>query len=79
MTKKIRINIEVSPRVRRKLGELKELTGARSLTEVIRRSFALYDMVVSESRKGNVLILEHEDGRQERVVIDRFEEKEVTE
>lgn len=67
--KKVRINIEVSPRVREKLGELQKRSEASSLTEVIRRALALYDLAVETVDQGGQLVIEHKNGTEERLVL----------
>lgn len=42
----VRLNLEVAPAVRERLEKLRESTGAESLTEVIRRSLAVYEILI---------------------------------
>ena len=61
---KTRLNLEV-PRSRDQLNELVVRSGASSLTEVIRRALALYDLVLEHSEEDGKMVLRHKDGREE--------------
>lgn len=49
--RKVRLSIEVSPRVRAQLERVQKLVDADSLTEVIRRSVAVYETLLLIGRK----------------------------
>lgn len=42
-----------------------EVTGAVSLTEVIRRALSLYDVVVEHTGEGGKVVFRHRDGEEE--------------
>jgi hypothetical protein len=54
---KKRLTLELPAPVRERLDQLRERTGAESVTEVIRRALALYDAVVSLGERDVRLLL----------------------
>lgn len=52
-----------------RLQRLRELSESESITEVVRRAMAVYDLVLSHVRNGGEVILRHKDGREETVRI----------
>jgi hypothetical protein len=59
-----RMTLELPSRAREKLERLSEKTD-QSLSEVIRRALALYDLVGAEAMAGNKLIIRTRDGERE--------------
>jgi hypothetical protein len=57
--------LDVAPTVRQQLEELEIRTEAGSLTEVVRRALALYDLVVEHQEGAGKLIFRHADGSEE--------------
>ena len=55
---KIRLNLEVDPKIRERILELQTKTGAESITEVIRRSLVCYESLVEIKSKGNLILRE---------------------
>ena len=66
---KVRLNLELSETVRDQLEELKTKSDATSVTEVIRRSLALYDLYVDHVLQGGAIILRDSKGEEERLKI----------
>jgi hypothetical protein len=67
---KIRLNLELSAPVRKRLEELRARTGAQSVTEVIRRSLALYDTILAVSADGKTrLVLKDADGSERQIIV----------
>jgi hypothetical protein len=64
---KVRLNLELTTQVRDQLENLQQSSQATSLTEVIRKSLALYHMVTDHTAQGGGIILEHADGSKERL------------
>lgn len=62
---RIRLSLDVSPKVREQLNLLEEKTEAGSITEVIRRALALYDLVVEHQDEGGKLIFRNSGGQDE--------------
>ena len=58
-TDKLRLNLLVSPRVKEQLDELQRKSDATSMTEVLRRSLALYDFTLDRVAAGYELVLKH--------------------
>ena len=55
---KVRLNLALSETVRRKMEDLKLRTDADSLTEVVRRALAVYDIIVAEAQSGNRILID---------------------
>ena len=64
---KVRLNLDLSPRVKDQLSTLLERTDAASLVEVICRAVAVYDMLLDHEATDGKIILENVDGTRERV------------
>jgi hypothetical protein len=62
---KVRLNLELTEQVNKSLEELKDRTDSPSLTEVLRRSIALFDMITSVQENGGSIVLRYRDGREE--------------
>ena len=55
--KKIRLNLDLTPRARERLERLKEACDADSYSEVVRRALAALEDLVTHSRNGGAVIL----------------------
>ena len=64
-TDRVRLSLDITPRVREQLSHLEKKTEAGSFTEVVRRVLALYDLVVEHQDEGGKLIFKHADGEEE--------------
>lgn len=65
-----RLSLEISEEVSETLENLRRVTNAESLTEVIRRSLAVYDHLWSEKdQRGAVVYLRLPDGSEEKLVL----------
>ena len=67
-----RLTLEMPEPVRKQMEHLKDQTHAQSLTEVIRRAIAVYDLLRTATADGNKIILENADGRQRELAITEF-------
>jgi hypothetical protein len=65
---KVSLHIRVRPDAKERLIELKELTGADSIIEVVRRALGTYDVIVRRLKAGGVLVHEHGDESTELVL-----------
>jgi len=68
-TNPIRLNLELSPQVKERLDQLRENSHAASSAEVIRRSLALYELVIDHLRSNGSIVLKHNDGSEEKLTI----------
>jgi hypothetical protein len=66
---KERLSLEVNPTVKDLLKDLERRSHATSLTEVIRRSLSLLDLVLEHQESGGTLIFRHPDGTDEKLRI----------
>ena len=67
--KKTRLSIELPPRLRARLEQVKTVSEADSLSEVIRRALAVYDHLWSEKAKGGELIIRNDDGEKTLILL----------
>jgi len=65
--KKSRLNLDMPVNVRERMDELKIETDSDSLSEVIRRSVALYDFLTTQKKAGFHPVLRDEDGNEKLV------------
>jgi len=65
--RKMRLNLDMPVNVRRRMEELKVETDSDSLAEVIRRSAALYDFMITHKKDGFEAILRDEEGNEKLV------------
>jgi len=63
--KRIRITLDVPEKVRIKIEELAEASGATSGAEVIRRALALYSMALEHTAEGGRLVFRNPKGQEE--------------
>jgi hypothetical protein len=63
---KVRLHVELPARLRERLAELRALTEADSVTEVVRRALAVYDVLVTRRERG---FLRSADGTEREVLI----------
>ncbi|HVK70622.1 MAG TPA: hypothetical protein VM694_39480 [Polyangium sp.] len=65
-----RLDLEFPERVRVRLEELRAMNGADSLTEVVRRALAAYDVLLTAAReRGDKIVLRSHDGTEREMVI----------
>ena len=69
-TEKVRLNLNLSKRVNDRLEELRDETDADSITEVIRRSIAVYDHLLSEHKDNKAeIVLRLANGEERQLVL----------
>lgn len=68
-SKKFRLNLEFSPKVEERLQKLKTKSDSASVTEVIRRSIALFDLYLEQAEAGGEVIFRDRDGSEEKLKI----------
>ena len=66
---RIRLNLAITPTVHDRLQRLREMSDSESVTEVVRRAMAVYDLVLSHMSDGGQIVLRHKDGSDELVKI----------
>jgi ribbon-helix-helix CopG family protein len=66
---RVRLNLDLTVSVRKQLEQLKDRTGAESLSEVLRRALELYDRMDGQVRDGWKVMLVGPGGEQREVVI----------
>ena len=64
-----RLTLETAQSVRNRLENLRDRTEADSLTEVIRRALAVYDVLWEEKEKGGRLIIKDSTGGDRELIL----------
>ena len=57
------------PELKDRLEELRDRTNAESLSEVIRRSLAVYETIISEQNNKSKIVFRSEDGAEKELII----------
>lgn len=66
--KSVRIHLDLNPKCKDKLVQLSETTDT-TLSEVLRRALALYDLIIEEKEKGGKIIIRHGTDDKEIVIL----------
>lgn len=64
----VRMNLEMSPQVREKLEKISSQTD-ESLSQVVRRSVAVYELLLAETTAGREIVIRSSDGTEKHVVL----------
>ena len=64
-----RLNLKIHPTVRARLEELRDDTLADSITEVIRRAVAIYDLLLTNDKEGGSVVIRNKDGSEKEVLL----------
>ena len=67
--KKVRINLELTPDVARRLRRLQASSQCATRTETIRKALATLEQLVSCTKDGGEVILRHSDSTEQRLLI----------
>lgn len=65
----VRVSLRLSKEVKAHLDDVCERSSSESLTEVIRRSLALYDTLLDESSNGSTVILRDKEGKEKEIML----------
>jgi hypothetical protein len=68
-SEKVRLNLEFAPQIYDQMQEVQHRSNAASLTEVLRRSLALYDLITEHIVDGGDIVLVNRKGEQEKLHI----------
>jgi hypothetical protein len=68
-TQRVQLNLKVSGEGQIQLNDLLERAECTSLTELIRKALALYDLCLEHVREGGEVIFRHSDGEEEKLII----------
>lgn len=66
---KVRLTLELTETVRRRLEELQTLSEADSMTETIRRALAVYDTLLVRSKAGENIFVRDADGKERELIL----------
>jgi len=64
-----RLSLDLDARTKENFEALRERTGTGSLTDVIKKSVALFDVATNHTSRGGTIIFRYPDGREERLVL----------
>jgi len=67
--RKFRLNLEFPEEVEGRLQILKQRSQSATITEVIRRSLALFNLYLNQTERGGAVIFRDSDGSEEKVRI----------
>ncbi len=67
--KKFRLNLEFPSETEQRLRELKNRSDSPTVTEVIRKSLALFNLYLNQTEAGRSLIFRDPDGSEEKLTI----------
>jgi hypothetical protein len=68
-TERVRLNLEFPPQIYEQMQVVQKRSNAASLTEVLRRSLALYDLITEHVGEGGGIVLVDRDGKEEKLRI----------
>lgn len=66
---RVRLNLEFPPQIYEQMQAVQQRSNAASLTEVLRRSLALYDLITEHVGEGGDIVLVGPDGAKEKLRI----------
>jgi len=66
---KVRLNLEFPSPIYKQLESVQQRSHAASLTEVLRRALALYDLATEHAAEGGEIVLVDSKGKQEKLRI----------
>lgn len=69
LPERVRLNLEFAPQIYDQMQAVQHRSHAASLTEVLRRSLALYDLVTEHIMDGGNIVLVDSKGKQEKLRI----------
>ena len=64
-----RLSLDVSLAVRERIERLREISDADSVTEVVRRALAVYEVLIAERKNGSEMILRDASGVERRLLL----------
>lgn len=68
-SKRKRLSLDLTPQVKRRIENLREITEAESLTEVIRRALASYELLCEAQVSGKSILVRDVDGTESTVIL----------
>jgi hypothetical protein len=66
---KVRLNLDMPGEIKEQLEELRDLTHADSMSEVIRRALAVYDCLWAEKVAGGITVIRDKDGKEKQLLL----------
>jgi hypothetical protein len=68
-TGRARLSLDLDVETKGNFEAVRQRAGLGSLTDLIKRSVALFDTATDHQAKGGSLIFRHRDGREERIIL----------
>ncbi len=67
--KKVRLVLEISPKIREKLDLIISRIEANSMSDVFRRALAIYEVIIEHHLSGGKIILKTKEGSEKELII----------
>jgi hypothetical protein len=67
--KKFRLNLEFPAEIEHRLKDLKDRSQSPTVTEVIRKSLALFNLYLNQTQAGRSVVFRDPDGSEEKLTI----------
>lgn len=64
-----RLSLDLDTRTKANFEALRERAGTGSLTDLIKKSVALFDVATEHQASGGAIVFRYKDGREERLVL----------
>jgi len=64
-----RLNLEIGEEARKRMEELRDETGSRSLTDVVSRALAVYEYLWRQKKTGSRVLVQDSEGTRELVLL----------
>lgn len=69
MAQKHRLNVDMTPEGKRQLDSLQKNLRVPAMIDVIRKAFAILELILDHQKAGGKVVLEHKDGSRETLKI----------
>jgi len=64
---KVRLNLDMPAEVKEKIEALRDANGIESLSEVVRRALAVYELVMSQQAAGTAIVFKPKEGPEQHI------------
>lgn len=69
MTERVRINLEIAPKVAKQWSSVQKRSGAATRTETLRKAIKLFDRLLECEEAGGNVVIRYPDGSEARLMI----------
>ena len=64
---KVRLNLDMSAETKERIEALRDANGIESLSEVVRRALAVYELVMSKQAEGIAIVFKPKEGPEQHI------------